>query len=86
MSKVREILEKVYCDGQVSGAGSVFFINNTNYECVEQALCDLAEIFEAEKKGKQGCVGFIEDGGEYNKAIDHIIWMLRQKTKGGEDD
>ena len=39
----RTILEKVYCDGQVSGAGSTA---ETNYKNIEEALADLKKVVE----------------------------------------
>ena len=36
-----EVLKKVYCDGQISGANSTA---KTNYESVDEALHDLKRI------------------------------------------
>jgi molybdenum-dependent DNA-binding transcriptional regulator ModE len=44
--KIKKILEKVYCDGQVSGAGSTAL---TNYKDIFQALKEIKQIIKKEK-------------------------------------
>ena len=44
---IREILEKVYVDGQISGAKSTA---GTNYKDTAEGLADIIKILEVEKK------------------------------------
>jgi molybdenum-dependent DNA-binding transcriptional regulator ModE len=44
--KIKKVLEKVYCDGQISGASSTAI---TNYRDIFQALKEIKQIIKKEK-------------------------------------
>lgn len=72
--KIREILGKLCIEyHKVNGVGCSY-----QFDSALSAITELlVKKIERMKKGKQGCVGFIEDEGDYNQALQDIIKEIR---------